>query len=131
MGMPPSYTARRAEAGSGWRTWRLISYYAQIESAQAALLQASGINLESYWSNWPQQYRLAADQPGFSKLFMIDPIAPVDNTLLMFAALRRAQVPVALHLFQHAGHGWGKGHAGSEPAAWPLLLQAWLKAGSY
>lgn len=69
--------------------------------------------------------------PVFLAQALDDPIAPVDNSLLMFAALRRAQVPVALHLFQHGGHGWGLGKAGSEPAAWPLLLQAWLKAGSY
>lgn len=68
--------------------------------------------------------------PVFLAQALDDPIAPVDNSLLMFAALRRAQVPVALHLFQHGGHGWGLGKAGSEPAAWPLLLQAWLKAGS-
>ena len=69
--------------------------------------------------------------PVFLAQALDDPVAPVDNSLLMFAALRRAQVPVALHLFQRGGHGWGLGKAGSEPAAWPLLLQAWLKAGSY
>lgn len=69
--------------------------------------------------------------PVFLAQALDDPIAPVDNSLLMFAALRRAQVPVALHLFQHGGHGWGMGKAGSEPAAWPQLLQAWLRAGSY
>lgn len=69
--------------------------------------------------------------PVFLAQALDDPIAPVDNSLLMFAALRRAQVPVALHLFQHGGHGWGMGQAGSEPAAWPQLLQAWLRAGSY
>ena len=69
--------------------------------------------------------------PVFLAQALDDPIAPVDNSLLMFAALRRAQVPVALHLFQHGGHGWGMGKVGSEPAAWPLLLQAWLRAGSY
>lgn len=69
--------------------------------------------------------------PVFLAQALDDPIAPVDNSLLMFAALRRAQVPVALHLFQHGVHGWGMGKAGSEPAAWPQLLQAWLRAGSY
>ncbi|MGK5027648.1 alpha/beta hydrolase [Janthinobacterium sp. RB2R34] len=68
--------------------------------------------------------------PVFLAQALDDPIAPVDNSLLMFAVLRRAQVPVALHLFQRGGHGWGMGKAGSEPAAWPLLLRAWLKAGS-
>lgn len=68
--------------------------------------------------------------PVFLAQALDDPIAPVDNSLLMFAALRRAQVPAELHVFQRGGHGWGMGRPGSEPAAWPLLLQAWLKAGS-
>lgn len=73
----------------------------------------------------------ARTPPVFLAQALDDSIAPVDNSLLMFAALRRAQVPVALHVFQHGGHGWGLGKAGSEPAAWPQLLQAWLSAGSY
>ena len=56
-----------------------------------------------------------------------DPIAPPENSRLMAAALDRAGVPVELHLFQHGGHGWGLGRAGSEPAAWPQLLLAWLQ----
>ncbi len=69
--------------------------------------------------------------PVFLAQSLDDSVAPVDNSLLMFAALRRAHVPVALHVFQHGGHGWGVGKAGSEPAAWPQLLLAWLRAGSY
>nr|WP_298413566.1 alpha/beta hydrolase [Janthinobacterium sp.] len=57
-----------------------------------------------------------------------DPIAPPENSVLMAAALRRAGVPVELHQFQHGGHGWGLGKPGSEPAAWPQLLLAWLRS---
>ncbi len=43
-------------------------------------------------------------------------------------AMRRASVPVALQQFRHGGHGWGLGKRGSEPAAWPPLLLAWLQS---
>ena len=46
----------------------------------------------------------------------------------MAAALRRAGVPVELHQFRSGGHGWGLGKTGSEPAAWPQLLLAWLRS---
>ena len=46
----------------------------------------------------------------------------------MASALHRAGVPVELHLFRHGGHGWGLGKPGSEPAAWPQLLLAWLQS---
>ena len=57
-----------------------------------------------------------------------DQVAPPENSLLMAAALRRAGVPVELHQFRSGGHGWGLGKTGSEPAAWPQLLLAWLRS---
>ena len=69
----------------------------------------------------------ARTPPAFIAQALDDPIAPPENSRLMAAALDRAGVPVELHLFQHGGHGWGLGRAGSEPAAWPQLLLAWLQ----
>lgn len=69
----------------------------------------------------------ARTPPAFIAQALDDPIAPPENSRLMAAALDRAGVPVELHLFQHGGHGWGMGRAGSEPAAWPQLLLAWLQ----
>jgi acetyl esterase/lipase len=70
----------------------------------------------------------ARTPPMFLAQALDDPISPPENSMLMAAALRRAGVPVALQQFQHGGHGWGLGKPGSEPAAWPQLLLAWLRA---
>ena len=70
----------------------------------------------------------ARTPPMFIAQALDDPIAPPENSLLMAAALRRAGVPVELHQFRHGGHGWGLGKPGSEPAAWPQLLLAWLRS---
>ncbi|MNM39030.1 Acetylxylan esterase precursor [compost metagenome] len=70
----------------------------------------------------------AQTPPAFIAQALDDPIAPPENSQLMASALRRAGVPVELHLFRHGGHGWGLGKPGSEPAAWPQLLLAWLQA---
>ena len=70
----------------------------------------------------------ARTPPMFIAQALDDPIAPPENSILMAAALRRAGVPVELHQFRHGGHGWGLGKPGSEPAAWPRLLLAWLQA---
>ncbi|KQP51827.1 alpha/beta hydrolase [Methylobacterium sp. Leaf108] len=56
-----------------------------------------------------------------------DPIAVVDNSLVMFSALRRALVPVELHLFERGGHGYGLGVPGSPAAAWPGLFLTWMR----
>ena len=70
----------------------------------------------------------ARTPPAFIAQALDDPIAPPENSQRMASALRRAGVPVELHLFRHGGHGWGLGKPGSEPAAWPQLLLAWLQA---
>jgi acetyl esterase/lipase len=54
-----------------------------------------------------------------------DPIAPVENSLLMFAALRRVHVPVEMHVFRSGGHGFNLGQPGNEDQAWPKLFATW------
>ncbi|HEY1934991.1 MAG TPA: alpha/beta hydrolase [Acetobacteraceae bacterium] len=56
-----------------------------------------------------------------------DPISPIDNSLMMFAALRAAHVPVEMHIFQAGRHGWGMGKPASEERAWPALFMAWAE----
>ena len=70
----------------------------------------------------------ARTPPTFIAQALDDPISPPENSQLMAAALRRAGVPVELHQFQSGRHGWGLGKPGSEPAAWPQLLLAWLQS---
>lgn len=54
-----------------------------------------------------------------------DPIAPVENSLLMFAALRKVHVPVEMHVFRSGGHGFNLGQPGEEDHAWPRLFATW------
>jgi acetyl esterase/lipase len=56
-----------------------------------------------------------------------DPIAVVDNSLIMFSALRAALIPTELHLFERGGHGFGLGVPGSPAAAWPALFLTWMR----
>jgi acetyl esterase/lipase len=51
---------------------------------------------------------------------------PVENSLVMYEALRKAQVRSELHVFDSGGHGFGlRGVAGRNVAAWPTLVQNW------
>lgn len=54
-----------------------------------------------------------------------DPIAPVENSLLMFGALRKAHVPVEMHVFRSGGHGFNLGQPDQEDHAWPRLYATW------
>ena len=60
---------------------------------------------------------------------------PAENALLFTLALRKANVPVELHLFERGPHGLGLGDGApnfrvpAEPSfkAWPKLCETWLK----
>jgi acetyl esterase/lipase len=57
-----------------------------------------------------------------------DATVPVANTLMLHAALKRAGVPVELHLFAAGGHGFGlRGAAGKPVAVWPDLFWHWAQ----
>lgn len=62
---------------------------------------------------------------------MDDPISPVDNSLLLYSALKLVQVKAEMHLFQTGGHGWGLGKKGSPVAAWPELFKTWMKNNGF
>ena len=57
-----------------------------------------------------------------------DDVVPVENTLLLRAALKAKKIPVETHLFQNGGHGFGLRQAVGKPlAAWPDLWRAWAQ----
>lgn len=60
-----------------------------------------------------------------------DPISSIDNSLLLYSALRQVNVPAEMHLFQTGGHGWGLGKKGSPVAAWPELFKTWAKDNGF
>lgn len=56
-----------------------------------------------------------------------DPAVKVENSVVMFSALRRLGVPVEMHLFEQGKHGFGLRDAQGLPVAvWPELLMAWI-----
>ncbi|WP_373963763.1 alpha/beta hydrolase [Kosakonia sacchari] len=56
-----------------------------------------------------------------------DPAVQVENSVVMFSALRRLGVPVEMHLFEQGKHGFGIRDALGLPVAiWPELMMAWI-----
>ena len=57
-----------------------------------------------------------------------DDVVPVENALLLRAALKAKGIPVETHLFAHGGHGFGLRKAVGKPVeAWPELWRAWAR----
>ena len=58
-----------------------------------------------------------------------DQAVPVENSLLMFAALRKAGVRSELHVFDLGGHGFGmRAIEGKDVSAWPALVENWARS---
>ncbi len=55
-----------------------------------------------------------------------DPVVPPENSLLFALALRKAKVPVELHVFEKGPHGLGLGREGFAFSEWPALCARWL-----
>jgi acetyl esterase/lipase len=56
-----------------------------------------------------------------------DPIDPVQNSLVYFIALKKAGVPVEMHLYAHGGHAFGLRRTKFPITGWPQLVETWLK----
>lgn len=58
-----------------------------------------------------------------------DDVVPVENALLLRAALKAKGVPVETHLFEHGGHGFGLRKAVGKPVGvWPELWREWARS---
>jgi acetyl esterase/lipase len=56
-----------------------------------------------------------------------DALVPPENSLAFYAALRRANVPAEMHIFERGAHGVGMGLSDPALSAWPTLLMNWMR----
>ena len=57
-----------------------------------------------------------------------DASVPVENSLLFYAALRRAGVPAEMHLYEKGPHGFGTAAGLGPTSDWPKRLEEWMRA---
>ena len=89
--------------------------------------------------SFSNETQVTADTPpAFLAHTNADAGVPAENSLLFALALRKAKVPVELHLFEKGVHGLGlgagwQGHIAAEPTfqAWPGLCATWLKGQGF
>jgi acetyl esterase/lipase len=98
----------------------------QAHAGSAQQLVAAGVSapaLERYSPN----LNVSSQTPPTMLVHAADDTSvPVENSLLMYDALRKAHVRSELHVFDSGGHGFGlRSVAGKDVAAWPTLVQNW------
>ncbi|AXF77658.1 alpha/beta hydrolase [Erwinia tracheiphila] len=58
-----------------------------------------------------------------------DSSVPINNSMVMFSALREKNVASELHFYEEGGHGFGIRNVADLPlASWPMLVNEWLRA---
>ncbi|HET9863901.1 MAG TPA: alpha/beta hydrolase [Steroidobacteraceae bacterium] len=104
---------------------------AAAHGGSAAQLQAAGVPAAQLARYSPHLQVSAATPPTLLVHAADDEAVPVENSLLMFGALRAAGVRSELHVFDRGGHGFGmRGIAGLDAAAWPQLVETWALANA-
>jgi acetyl esterase/lipase len=60
-----------------------------------------------------------------------DSVVPVENVLLLAGALRKAQVPVEMHLYETGRHGVGLATDNPALRTWTDLCAQWLRSRNF
>jgi acetyl esterase/lipase len=56
-----------------------------------------------------------------------DPV-PVENSVLMYLALKKADVPADLHVYAKGGHGFGLRSSDDPCSTWPQRCEEWMRS---
>jgi acetyl esterase/lipase len=56
-----------------------------------------------------------------------DPVDSVKNSLVYYGELKKAGVPVEMHLYAHGGHAFGLRRTNYPVTGWPELVETWLR----
>jgi acetyl esterase/lipase len=83
------------------------------------LVKNSTLNPDIHVSNQtPPTFLLQAED---------DPVDDVENSLVYYTALKKAGVPVEMHLYAHGGHAFGLRRTELPITGWPQLVETWLE----
>ena len=118
---------------TGWRT----RIYAPVDAADRLPCRPSFTVMNYLWdaiaanrSSLTPEFAVDADTPvSFLCQAEDDPVAPCENSLVYYMALRRNRVPSSeIHVYPHGGHGYGLCPKSEyEVCSWPARAATWMK----
>lgn len=79
-------------------------------------------------SNLVPEVKITKDSPPAFLAVSTDDKGSSEQTVQLFLALKRAEVPVELHVFGSGGHGFGILKGNLPANQWPARLREWLSA---
>jgi acetyl esterase/lipase len=123
-------TARPAFFAVGYPVVTMLAPFAHEASREHLLGKSATIEQRTAWS--AERFVNSDTPPGFLFTTADDPYVPIENTTMLFAAMRAKQVQAEMHIFERGGHGFGLRLPATTPAAsWPDLLLRWGRAREF
>lgn len=93
----------------------------------AQMLLGASPSLEAIAHRSPARHVGQQTPPTFIVHAIDDEPVPYQNSLLFLEAMREANRPVEIHLFEEGGHGFGIGPSNSPAGQWTKLFDAFIK----
>jgi len=122
--------ARPSFFGVGYPVVTMLAPFAHEASREHLLGKSATIEQRTAWS--AERFVTSDTPPGFLFTAADDPYVPIENTTMLFAAMRAKQVQAEMHIFERGGHGFGLRLPAATPAAsWPDLFLRWGRARSF
>ncbi|NLZ03852.1 MAG: alpha/beta hydrolase [Phycisphaerae bacterium] len=106
-----------------------VEPFTHVGSRQNLLGADAGKELIEKFSN--ERQVTAQTPPCFLIHTWEDTGVPAENSVYFCLAMRKARVPVEMHLFARGPHGFGLGQKIEGTSAWPTLCQNWMKVSGF
>ncbi|WP_308910438.1 alpha/beta hydrolase [Pseudokordiimonas caeni] len=105
----------------------VISVEAPVTHAESALLLLGDNPSASLVAHRSPAQHVSRDTPPVFLMHAVDdPAVPIENSLLMMDALRKAGRPVEAHFYEEGGHGFGLGSPDVPVGTWLAAFAKWL-----
>ncbi|MBN1379868.1 MAG: alpha/beta hydrolase [Gammaproteobacteria bacterium] len=103
--------------------------YAHQGSVEALLGEKPAADLIEFYSN--EIHVNINTPPTFLMHSSTDESVPMENSMKFYTILRQAKVPVEMHIYQNAEHGFGMREGQGPASEWPALCEQWLRLNRY
>ncbi len=124
------HLAMAAATGFGKRAYEPIDAVDRVSCRPDFAVPCYSGYLKAYKEDviWPGLHIPSDTPPVFLVHATDDSTSPSENSVIMYLALKRAGVPVELHVYATGEHDFGVVPNGNLPTSWPGLCINWLRS---
>ena len=107
----------------------VVSAFCGLNAQVSGWQPSPGHTQAPIWPGVPPDARPASGAEVVTFLLQAenDNVDDVRNSLVYYIALKNAGVPAELHVYAEGGHAFGLRRTARPIAAWPWLVETWLK----